>query len=217
MELKCIYCGENADSREHAIPQCFFPRPFPQNLITVPACIKCNNSYSSDEDYARIVLSSARTGENMPLAEQIWEQKVARSLIRNQKITHEIYNSMIEISDSLIAFKVDRSRIDKVITKIVQGMFFEHYKEPIGRQCIIKVHMWPGQKNIPSEYPQEIIEGMHYAPIHVVGNGVLRYKWISSEESIHSSLWALSFYNNDYNNFFVWTLNQTNEQKSDVK
>lgn len=50
--MYCVYCGENADTREHCPSKAFLQKPYPTDLATVPACKKCNNSFSSDERYA---------------------------------------------------------------------------------------------------------------------------------------------------------------------
>jgi hypothetical protein len=48
-DMKCIYCGESANTREHVPSKVFLSRPYPENLPTVPACFDCNNSFSEDE------------------------------------------------------------------------------------------------------------------------------------------------------------------------
>ena len=48
----CIYCQANPqESADHVPPKGLFKEPRPQNLITVPACVKCNESFSSDDCY----------------------------------------------------------------------------------------------------------------------------------------------------------------------
>lgn len=49
--MYCVYCGDKADSREHSPSKTFLQKPYPTDLPTVPACIKCNNGFSSDERY----------------------------------------------------------------------------------------------------------------------------------------------------------------------
>lgn len=50
--MYCVYCGDKADTREHCPSKTFLAKPYPTDLPTVPACKKCNNSFSSDERYA---------------------------------------------------------------------------------------------------------------------------------------------------------------------
>lgn len=55
--MYCVYCGSQADTREHCPPKAFLKKPHPTNLPTVPACKNCNNGFSSDERYASSVIN----------------------------------------------------------------------------------------------------------------------------------------------------------------
>lgn len=91
MCAKCIYCGDEATTRDHIPPQSFFPKPAPSNLVTVPACFKCNNTFSGDEEYLRTILVSAKAEEGkLGLADKLWNQKVEKSLLRNPRLFVEI-------------------------------------------------------------------------------------------------------------------------------
>src|SRR6056297_601227 len=93
MEERCVYCGEKADTRDHVVPSSFFPKPKPDDLITVPACYDCNNSYSDDEEYLRNILSTADL-ELKGKAKDIWDQKVKRGIKRNNKLLKELSDSL---------------------------------------------------------------------------------------------------------------------------
>jgi hypothetical protein len=49
----CAICGKSeAVTRDHIPPKGIFPKPLPQDLITVPACKNCNGGDSSlDEKF----------------------------------------------------------------------------------------------------------------------------------------------------------------------
>ena len=59
----CIYCGAPADTRDHVPPRLLLEEPLPPNLLTVPACWKCNNGCSDDERYVRDALHLVGFGE----------------------------------------------------------------------------------------------------------------------------------------------------------
>lgn len=59
--MNCIFCGEIADTREHAPSKVFLSQPLPSDLPTVPSCYKCNNSFSSDELFSAMLIKLLRT------------------------------------------------------------------------------------------------------------------------------------------------------------
>jgi len=54
--MLCVYCGEKADTREHAPSKVLLEHPYPNNLPVLPSCKRCNNSFSSDELYMALLL-----------------------------------------------------------------------------------------------------------------------------------------------------------------
>src|SRR2546427_8377223 len=55
---KCIYCGTDKDlTVDHVPPKLLLMRPYPPNLITVPACETCNKSFQKDDEYTRTMLA----------------------------------------------------------------------------------------------------------------------------------------------------------------
>ena len=56
LDSACIYCGNNADSREHVPSKVFLSKPYPDDLFIVPSCKKCNSSFSNDELYTWFVI-----------------------------------------------------------------------------------------------------------------------------------------------------------------
>jgi hypothetical protein len=54
---KCVYCGTDKDiTVDHVPPKLLLTRPYPENLITVPACFPCNQSFQKDDEYMRTLL-----------------------------------------------------------------------------------------------------------------------------------------------------------------
>jgi hypothetical protein len=55
---RCIYCGADKDlTDDHVPPKLLLMRPYPENLITVPACEICNQSFQKDDEYMRTMLA----------------------------------------------------------------------------------------------------------------------------------------------------------------
>src|SRR5208283_2514674 len=57
---ECLYCGRVRPlTRDDVPPKNLFPKPRPSNLITVPSCQKCNQSFMLDDEYFRLVIADA--------------------------------------------------------------------------------------------------------------------------------------------------------------
>jgi hypothetical protein len=208
MSNVCIYCGNIATTKDHVPPRSFFPKPFLSNLITVPSCFECNNRFSNDEEYLRTVLASAlQDRDSEELVTQIWEQKVERALKRNEPLIGSIYNSLqlVSIYDGStllgkrMAFTIDMDRIERVISKIVKGLFFCHVGEPLAPNFSVKTAL------NPEEFPERYSSLIQASPINTLGNGVLRYRRVHAVDDPNCSIWLISFYNNDYADFVCMT------------
>jgi hypothetical protein len=56
--VTCIYCEEQKPvTADHVPPTNLLDRPFPPNLLIVPACSDCNGWFSKDDEYFRISLT----------------------------------------------------------------------------------------------------------------------------------------------------------------
>lgn len=60
-ENGCIYCGDDAKTREHVPSKAFLVEQYPENLPTMLACFKCNNGYSEDENYVACFLDMLKS------------------------------------------------------------------------------------------------------------------------------------------------------------
>lgn len=102
-DMKCVYCGEQADTREHCPSRTFLAPPRPTNLPIVPACSKCNNSYSSDEKYTSTVIkifyAYFMEGKKEVLIIQPTDSKEMRVVKTN--LYNTIKNGIIKFDDKM--------------------------------------------------------------------------------------------------------------------
>lgn len=76
-ELICIYCSATnlIPTRDHVPPKCLFPKPRPLNLVTVPACPTCNQSFKLDDEYFRLMVAGEAAYRD-PVATRLWAERV---------------------------------------------------------------------------------------------------------------------------------------------
>lgn len=118
---RCIYCGERADSREHIPSKAFLKKPFPENLYTVPACKKCNNSFSQDELYTRIVID---TLQSTSIHNSLCVCDNGASA-KHPQITESVFKEVscfkIKSEDAISPFHFRSDRIKRIVEKLARG------------------------------------------------------------------------------------------------
>ena len=94
---RCAFCGKSpAKTRDHIPPRGIFPRPRP-DLITVPACLRCNRDTSKIEEAFRVYLS-LRVGVNNDATSNLWNNEAMRTLRHNPSLRKRIVRAMRPIS-----------------------------------------------------------------------------------------------------------------------
>jgi len=128
-----VYCAlANGITRDHVPPKSFFPTPRPHNLITVPACLKCNQGAGKDEDYFLATLMFSEAGVT-PAGKKVWNDRLRRSYEKNVGLRRQIAGSLqhremvtpggIYLGRGM-TIKYDEARLERVVTKIVRGLYF---------------------------------------------------------------------------------------------
>lgn len=133
MDELCIYCGKKSNSRDHIPSKNLFP--FVQNLklITVPACIECNNGYSADEVFFRDQIVALTSGKSIT-AEYMLDTKIKRSIRRKPALALEMFSRMSLVdhySGGIYLGKktavqmtdVVWERLHRILTKILRDYF----------------------------------------------------------------------------------------------
>lgn len=126
-EMKCVYCGGEATTKDHVPARCLLERPYPLNLRTVPSCIRCNNGYALDEEYFLATL--AQIGTNSSLERKIEQGGVVdRAFERSPAFEERFIRSMEVGPEGRPYFRPEHERIERVIQKTAFGLFVVRYK-----------------------------------------------------------------------------------------
>lgn len=134
----CIYCGSTGKlTKDHVPPKNLFPVPRPSDLITVPACEPCNQSFGLDDDYFRIAVLAGADPERHPIAARLWSDKVVRgTLQRSPALKSIILQSLRRLDVTTPAgiylgtaptIRLNRQRVDRVVRRIVTALHWHHY------------------------------------------------------------------------------------------
>ena len=194
----CYICGRQAETRDHIPPKGIFENPRPTDLITVPACNECNNIYATDDEYFRWFIATA-SAEN-PTAEKLIDNKILPRFRRRPALLNRILGGLRSVDiyspggiflEQRPAFDFDRARIQKVVEKIVKGLYW-HNKRCYRLSDKYFVKDFILNPKPPSE---EIIKAVLSLPFGQVGRGeVFCYHYWKYPKDEGITAWFLWFF-----------------------
>jgi len=196
---KCAHCGKESESRDHVPPKCLFPRPRPNDLITVPCCAKCNSSASKDEEYFLAVYMIGDAGVS-DAGKKLWKQKLRRMYQKNTGLRQRIAGSLIKVRmrtagglylGARDAIQLDHDRLDAVVKKIVRGLYFHEFGgERLLDETRVDCMALDSQKKVNQvdHFAAEVRAGTRDWP------GLFEYRRNRVAREPQGSLWFLRFY-----------------------
>jgi hypothetical protein len=196
---ECAYCGDYRDlTKDHVPPRSLFGKPRPA-LITVPCCNRCNKGFQQDDEYFLLMIKAGIDKKRFPneLADSI---RAINSLARPE--SRGLAMSFLQHYERGQArHHVDLKRIEKVLHRIVRGLFYHH----INVRLLESV---PFQFVSISDSPSKaaafssVIAGLDSRPT-TIGNGVFRYAFEQELPFTLSMAWLFTFY--DHRKFLCLT------------
>jgi len=134
----CVHCAEllsaaAACNRDHVPTKSLLRPPLPSNLPVVRVCAKCNEGFSSDEQYIVAFLSAVVSGSTVP-KNQI-HAPAAGILTKNPALRAKVDQarscSLNLFGEADVFWKPEEDRFERVILKNARGHAFFEYNEPM--------------------------------------------------------------------------------------
>lgn len=207
----CAYCGKRrAVSVDHVPPKNLFPRPRPDNLITVPACRQCHSdACSQDDQYFCLTLTvSEQTGDH-PGAREVRENALRslsrpeatgfrRSFVAGTGHVPALSPAGLFIGMRL-AYSVDLSRLFRVVERVVRGLYYHETRHALPEDHDVVVASNETFIDLPveklNEYNRTVIEPLAQLPARTIGSRVFWYRYARfQQDDVVLSAWALTFY-----------------------
>ncbi len=205
IEKSCIYClrGENM-TVDHIPPKALFPEPRPSNMLTVPCCKKCNESFSKDDEYFRTTLVSHASIWSDPNVQAV-NEKLLRSMSRPEAaaMASAIRKSLhvVDITSHggiylgrSPAMMVNADRINRVTDRIARGLFYITHDYPVP----IRYEVTCVFKDAAFSIPEEFIapwRGFWKQPV-TIGENVFSYSYALCVDDPNGMLFIYWFYGN---------------------
>jgi hypothetical protein len=118
LDYYCAFCGSSPNTRDHIPSKILLDKPFPENLPVVPACRKCNQSFSKDEEYLACLIECAIHGTTEPSG--LSRNKIATILSKKKPLKVRLEHAIVK-KDNQIYFQTEENRVRNVILKLAQG------------------------------------------------------------------------------------------------
>lgn len=199
---RCSICGvRSATTRDHVPPKNLFPKPRPQDLITVPACAHCNNGSSVEDEDFRTYLS-LQIGKQTDLTNKLWLQS-KKSLERRTAMRQAFIESIKSLdltlhleSEGCMAFEVPERIYNVVFERVVRGLYYHHFNEILGEA--VKVSVVPLRRIDDVSF--ELVDNW---PTYSIGDNAFVYKVSRASDSPESTAWIMQLYESH------WILGET--------
>lgn len=131
-KARCTYCGRSKKlTADHVPPKLFLEQPFPPNLLTVPACADCNQSFKADDEYTRAVLATDIRASwnhaaqyNLPAVMRSLQRRDARGFanyLGNQTRPARVLSPS---GAPVMVIETDQRRVNRSGLHILRGLFF---------------------------------------------------------------------------------------------
>ncbi|SIO58939.1 hypothetical protein [Paraburkholderia phenazinium] len=123
----CAFCAGLTGTQDHCPSRVFLDQPYPPRLPVVPACRKCNNGFSLDEQYLACLISCVKAGSTDP--SDIEREKIRRILTEKPALRARLQNAR-NASESGVQFEAEMHRVASVMKKLAQGHALYELGEP---------------------------------------------------------------------------------------
>jgi hypothetical protein len=202
----CIYCQANPkETNDHVPPKGLFREPRPSNLITVPACLSCNNGFSGDDDYflnLALEWAASESGDGRGVAEKRLRsmkrkagRNVWKSIFAKVKAVEVYSPGGLYLANSL-EFSLDTGRLIRCVNRMIRGFFFEFTKTPLPVGDYTRAMPFSQYVEKHKDEPQavEFIQFIPHLQGRVIGEGTFEVRYFVLDPDRHSSFWYLEFY-----------------------
>lgn len=137
---ECAYCGKvPAETVDHVVPKCLFGTPLPTNMITVPACSRCNGAKSRLDSLLRDFLVCEEGRPPHQVADSLRAGPYKRAVARKQsEFWKEIdagrfkrHNLSLNGFDlgQFLEVPFGNGPVKESITYIVRGLYYRMLKQ----------------------------------------------------------------------------------------
>lgn len=198
MPILCAICGLHpATTKDHIPPRNLYPKPIENdiNLNTVPACTKCNNGSSSDDEIFKVLIG-IDTGEHQKDSQRIIDS-LAATIAKNARVAGQIFSTKQRVLAGLrgpilepaVAVQFDFKPYERVINRMVRGLHWMESGRAMASDAIVRV--LPGAQ-LTQSLAADWLSLMHLLPLKKLNKDTFSYRYQIGEDGTH--VWGMQFF-----------------------
>lgn len=118
----CCYCGsmQGPFTRDHVPAKVFLDAPYPDNLIVVPSCEKCNNGKSMDEEYCACIFEMFECGF---VDDDMFERPKIARIVKHRPAFRKMLKEAFKFAPKKgVWVEYDKARICNVSANTAKGI-----------------------------------------------------------------------------------------------
>ena len=222
MGWECAYCGRSPSKkknrqRDHVPPRCLFRRPFPDDLVTAPACSDCHKGTNLDDEYLRIVLTIREDVAGHPEADLERTHRAlegpSRSLARSlARLSEQIpVTSPGGIHHLAAIYQVDRPRLERVISRITMGLFYNAQRCRLPEAYVVRAWTEPEWEKLTPRLRRLLAGKLFDRPAMEIGKGRRVFEFRAAFDTKDPSISAWLFMIYGVVEFFSFTVRRDAE------
>lgn len=223
----CAFCGQQfkGKTKDHVPPRGLFGENPKGNLITVPACVKCNNDTSKDDEFFRLIALELNASEH-PIARQV-SDTTYKSIFHPKKEGYKtlVFNMLEPVEPAtpeelsgtapddatrtkLMRMTLPVARLLMTVRKTIKGLFYAIKKYPLPADYAVKGYLLDMLlQGLPqpqrNELVNDILPALRSQPTTQIGEGVFTYQSVRVGDDVNQLYFLLNFYHRF--NFFGFT------------
>jgi hypothetical protein len=180
-----------------------FSDPKPSDLITVPCCENCRWPTTKDDEYFRLKVGMCDATRSHPDI-QATREVIFKSLDRQEAgglkrmalgdlRMVDVYSPVgLHGGQSIVAI-VDRRRIERVISRIVRGLYWHETGRRLAEDHDVFVVEEESMNPQRPDIAERLVSMLSQQPQRVIGNGVFSYRYLILMEPC-ISVWHFVFW-----------------------
>jgi len=187
---RCVYCGAEAETSDHAVARKFFLEERRDNLPQVPACQKCNNRKAELERYLMTILPF---GAKHPDAVKNLEKLVRPRLENDAKLRRKLERGFAKSGGTTLPF--DGKLLEELFAMIAKALAWQQFGVLLGEGdgAIAAMFRDDGESFFEDAFQSIVSRGGNHVSGDL-GDGTFRYEGVQLKESPQHTAWRFWIY-----------------------